>query len=74
LGPSIQGIIYGGTIYKNDKATTLDELAPAVEKYPLIASLIVPGVELPKSRLDVKQAGSLLYANYSKLAGIIKNK
>jgi len=74
LGPSILGVIGSGTVYNSDKAATLDGLAPAVGKYPLIASLIVPGAELPKSRIDVKQAGSLLHANYSRLAGIIKNK
>jgi len=72
LGPSILGVISGGKVYKDDKATTAVMLAPVIGKYPLIASLIVHGADLPKSRLEIKQPGSLLYANYSKLAGIIK--
>jgi len=73
LGPSISGVIVSGTVYKTDKAATLLELAPVIEKYPLIASLLVTGDELPGSRIKVKTPGTLLYANYSKFTGQLKN-
>lgn len=43
LGPSIRGVIQTGTVYRGDKPEVLDLLAPAIEKYPLIASLVVGG-------------------------------
>lgn len=46
----------------------LSELAPALERYPLIASLIVTGDTLPEDRIKVKTAGNLLNVNYKKLA------
>lgn len=68
LGPSIRGVIQTGTVYRGDKPEVLDLLAPAIEKYPLIASLVVGGNTLPEDRIKVKTAGNLLNVNYRKLA------
>ena len=68
LGPSIRGVIQSGAVYRGGKADVLSELAPALERYPLIASLIVTGDTLPEYRIKVKTAGNLLNVNYKKLA------
>lgn len=68
LGPSIRGVIQSGTVYRGNKSAVLKEIAPALERYPLIASLIVTGDTLPVDRIKVKTAGNLLNVNYKKLA------
>ena len=67
LGPSIMGVIQSGTIYSGTKNEVLTSIASAVEKYPLIASLIVSNDTLPEDRIKVKTPGNLLYVNYHKL-------
>lgn len=68
LGPSIRGVIQSGTVYRGSKADVLKELAPALERHPLIATLVVTGDTLPEDRIKVKTAGNLLNVNYKKLA------
>lgn len=68
LGPSIRGVIQSGTVYRGSKTDVLRELAPALERHPLIASLVVTGDTLPEERIKVKTAGNLLNVNYKKLA------
>jgi len=68
LGPSIRGVIQSGTVYRGGKAAVLKELAPALERHPLIASLVVTSDTLPVDRIKVKTAGNLLNVNYKKLA------
>lgn len=68
LGPSIRGVIQSGMVYRGGKAAVLKELAPALERHPLIASLVVTSDTLPADRIKVKTAGNLLNVNYKKLA------
>ena len=67
LGPSVLGALQTGTIYRGTKADVLKTLAPAMERYPLAASLIVTGDALPVARIKVKTPGNLLYVNYRKM-------
>ena len=53
---------------RGGKAAVLKELAPALERHPLIASLVVTSDTLPVDRIKVKTAGNLLNVNYKKLA------
>ena len=68
LGPTMMGVIQRGTIYRGSRQEVLDALAPAIEKHPLIASLVVSDATLPEDRIKVKTPGNLLYVNYHKLA------
>ena len=68
LGPSIRGVIQSGTVYRGGKAAVLKELAPALERHPLIASLVVTSDTLPVDRIKVKTAGNLLNVNYKSYA------
>lgn len=67
LGPTIMGVIQNGTVYRGNKQDALAEVAAAVKKYPLIASLIVTGDTLAVDRIKVKTPGNLLYVNCRKL-------
>ena len=68
LGPTIVGVIQRGAIIRGTKKEALASVATAVEKHPLIASLIVSDRTLPEDRIKVKTPGNLLYVNYHKLA------
>ena len=65
IGPSIVGTIQQARILYGDKQDALAQISAAVEKYPLIATLVIPG---DQARIKVKTPGNLLYVNYHKLA------
>lgn len=69
IGPSIKGLIRNGTIYRGTREEALRTAAAAVEKQPLVRSLIVSGDALPEARRKVKTPGNALYAGFQKLAG-----
>ena len=68
IGPSIVGTIQQARILYGDKQAALTQISAAVEKYPLIASLVIPGDQVSEARIKVKTPGNLLYVNYHKLA------
>lgn len=68
IGPSILGTIQCSRILYGSRQDALRQLSSAIEKYPLIAALIVPGEKLPEARRKVKEPGNLLYVNYHRLA------
>lgn len=61
LGPTIVGVIQYGTIYMGSKEQALKTAAAAIEKYPLIARLIVTSKTLAQDRIKIKTPGNLLY-------------
>ena len=69
IGPNMKGLIQTGTIYRGDWANALEKAKAAIEKQPLVKTLIVSGDALPVARLRVKTPGNILYASYKKLAG-----
>lgn len=69
IGPSIRGLIRTGTIYRGTRANALTAAAAAIEKQPLVKSLIVSGDDLPAARLNVKKSGNALNAIYERIAG-----
>ena len=69
IGPNIKGLIQTGTIYRGTREDAHKAAAAAIEKHPLVKTLIVSGDALPEARLKVKVPGNVLYANYKKLAG-----
>lgn len=73
LGPNIRGVIQSGTIFNEPREKVITSLSAAVEKYPLIAELIIPGESLANDRIKVKTPGNLLYVNYKKLAARLSN-
>ncbi len=69
IGPNLKGLLQTGTIFRGSREDAYLKAAAAIEKYPLVKSLIVTGDRLPKARLEVKTPGTALYAKYKKLAG-----
>ena len=69
IGPNIKGLIQTGSIYRGTREDAYKAAAAAIEKQPLLKTLIVSGDALPEARLKVKVPGNVLYANYKKLAG-----
>ena len=52
----------------------LKKLAGAIEKYPLMAQLLVSGDELAEARKQIKQPGTRLYNVYRRFVnGLTKN-
>ena len=68
IGPNLAGLIQSGTIYMSTKKDALAAAARAIEKQPLVKTLIVSGAALPEARLKVKKPGNALYVNYQKVA------
>lgn len=72
IGPTIRRLIQNGTIYRGNRAHALSMARKAIEKYPLIKTLIIPGDNLPIARLKLKQGGNALAVNYKKVAEAAK--
>lgn len=69
IGPSIPGLIQHGDIYRGTRRAALADAAAAIERHPLIKTLIVSGDQLSDARLKVKKPGNALYKNYKRVAG-----
>ena len=69
IGPSITGLIQHGSIYRGTRQAALSAAARAIEKQPLVKTLIVPGDKLPEARLKVKKPGNVLYKNCQRILG-----
>ena len=61
IGPSIRGVVQFGSIHKGSLEAVQKKLASGIEKFPLIAALIVPGEALPEARVRVKTPGTALH-------------
>lgn len=70
IGPTIRGVIQHGTIYEGSKRDALKSpaLCRAVDTYPEIANMLVPGDALAEARKKINTPGSLLYVRYRELA------
>lgn len=68
VGPTLMGIIQNGTVFSKSKKEVLKELAPVIERFPLVAKLIVEGDNLAEAKVNVKRPGNIMYVNYHKLA------
>ena len=74
IGPSLTGLIQNGAIFKGNRKEALKAAAAAIERQPLVKTLIVSGDQLPEARLKVKRPGNALYANYAKIAASKQNQ
>lgn len=70
IGPTIRSALQKGTILKGSKEEVLcnEAVKSALEKYPLISSLIIPGHSLSESLIKITTPGNYLYENYRKLS------
>lgn len=68
IGPTIFGVIQTGTVLRGTMEDAIAAVAVAVEKHPLVKTLIVSGDTLSADLTKVNTPGNLLYVNYHKLA------
>lgn len=64
IGPTIPGIVIAGTVFNNGFPKKLKE---AMEAKKALTMLMVPVLELPKARLELKKPGSVLGVCYEKM-------
>lgn len=69
IGPSIAGLIRNGAIFRGTREEAFTAAAAAIEKQPLVKTLIISGDTLPGDRIKVKTRGNALYENYQRIAG-----
>jgi hypothetical protein len=69
IGPSVPSLIQHGTIYTGTREQALAAASAAIEKHPVVKTLIVSGESLPEARLRVKKPGNTLYQNYQRVLG-----
>ncbi len=68
IGPTILGVIQSGTVLRGSREEAIAAVSTAIEKYPLVKTLIVTGDTLGADRIKVNTPGNMLYVNYHKLA------
>lgn len=73
LGPTIRGLIQANEIYRGNREYALTKAQPAIQKYPLIKTLIITGDYLPAARQKLKTSGNALHANYTRLVEQVKD-
>lgn len=54
-------MVQNGTIYDGTKDAIVQQLADAIEKYPSIEKLIIPGEDLPNARQMIRTKGNYLF-------------
>ena len=74
IGPNLAGLMQSGKVFRGTRAEVLKEAAEAIEKYPLVKTMIVSGEELALSRMKVKTPGNALYKNYQRIAASREGK
>lgn len=69
IGPNILGLVQSGKVYFGDRATVLahPDVARAVERIPLIKTMIVPGSTLGADLQNLKKPGTAMYTNYRRI-------
>lgn len=68
LGPTIARVIRHGSMYRGTREAVLNSLSDKIEKYPLIATMVISDKTLATDRIKIKTPGNVLYVNYHKLA------
>jgi len=69
LGPSIRMALQHGAVINVARSKALKANKDTIEKFPLVAELIVPGDEVATGRANIEKPGTLLYENYTQLVG-----
>lgn len=67
IGPTIRGLIQTGAVYVGTRENALKAASAAIERHPLIRTLIVPGETLAADRINIKKPGTALYVNYRRV-------
>lgn len=72
LGPNISGVIQKGSIFPGPREEVEKLLAPAIDKYPRIKSLLVSDETLVEDRIEVTKPGTRLNTEFKRLVAELK--
>lgn len=72
IGPTIKSAAQHNTILSGTREEIEKRLAPAIEKYPPIAQLLITGEELAAARKMIKQPGNRLFEENKRLLKMLK--
>ncbi len=72
IAPAIRPLIHKNAVFRGTKSEALALAKEAIDRYPLVKTLIIPGDSFPAARLKVQQPGNALYMNYQKLLNAVK--
>ena len=72
LGPNISGVIQKGSIFPGPREEVEKLLAPAIDKYPRIKSLLASDETLVEDRIEVTKPGTRLNAEFKRLVAELK--
>lgn len=64
VGPTVQGVAQGGTIYTGTRSAVLAKFRSAAERFPQIGELIVRDTEVAAARAKIKRGGNALSQIY----------
>lgn len=67
IGPTLRGLLRTGDMFRGGRDAALEAAKEAIEKYPLVKTLIVSGDAFPAARLRLQKQGNALRANYDAL-------
>lgn len=67
IGPTLRGLLRTGQMFRGAHSAALEAAKEAIEKYPLVKTLIVSGDAFPAARLRLLESGNALRANYDAL-------
>ena len=68
IGPTIQGLIRNGAIFRGTRADALAAASAAIEAQPLVKTLIVSGDALANAYRKVRQPGNALHEHARRIA------
>jgi hypothetical protein len=74
VGPTIQGKIQKGAVFKGGRTEAESLYADAIAHYPAIARLIVPAERLAKAREEIRLQKGLVYKYYKELVSKVQGR
>ena len=72
VGPTVKGVVQNGAIMTGTRDAVLFRLRDAVERYPMIAELLVRDTELAAARKKIKDGGNALAGAYRTMCAAVK--
>ncbi len=67
IGPTLRGLLRTGQMFRGGRTEAFEAAKNAIEKYPLVKTLIVSGDAFPSARILLLKRGNAMRANYDTL-------
>lgn len=73
VGPALpRGLLKANSMFTGTMESVLQELEPAIARYPLVKRLLVPVSNLANAKMQIRDSGTLLGHSYRQLADDMK--